>query len=43
MDCCIGESGLRFSADIPPIESSFQMIERFTQNKLYNTTVYIKK
>lgn len=26
LDCCIGNSGLRFSADIPPAELGYQLI-----------------
>ena len=29
LDCCIGNSGLKFSVDIPAIDLSFQMMEKF--------------
>ena len=29
LDCVIGGSGLRFSADIPPAEFAFRMVEKY--------------
>lgn len=42
IDCCIGESGLRFSADVPPLESSFQLVDKFLTSRLNTIEAHIK-
>lgn len=42
LDCCIGGSGLKFSVDIPPIELSYQMIEKYQPWQIMNSIVQFK-
>jgi hypothetical protein len=42
LDCCIGASGLKFSAEVPPIEMSYQMIERYQRWEIINSMVQFR-
>jgi hypothetical protein len=42
LDCCIGGSGLKFSVDIPPLELSYQMVEKYQQWEVVNSLVQLR-
>jgi hypothetical protein len=43
LDCCIGGSGLKFSVDIPPLELSYQMVEKYQQWEIINSLVQLRE
>lgn len=42
LDCVIGGSGLRFSADIPPAELAFRMVEKYQRWNILDLKVQFR-